>query len=349
MVLEELLLFNDKEDAEQFVHFLKSRKCPARLNIQGSIKDELLLEGRLGGFFELLEYLESEYPGADDDDDDETDDDDDDSFFSDNFDDDVDEQGIPIRVLLDFMRKDLEKMWDYISDMMDRNQPGDLIFTTDELKEDLSGMISSVETTDEEDPRPVLLNFVRRLKDLQCLKQNGIVEQVQGGIVLTKRIDPADLVITRPLMIPDTEDDEEIRPYGVSHLTDTYYHTQYILTIDPKLPLIFTPFEIGEALVDLSVDEESMDDLLKNMFWKQQLVHVVVQIIEDAKVISMEKLVPVLDNYQGARGVDGERIGFYVSYEYLEAFIDDLRKLRVLQGNNDRIRLTNQKFALPGQ
>ncbi len=347
MVLEEQLLFNEKEDAEHYVHFLKGRKCPARMNIQGSIQDELLLEGRLGGFFELLEYLESTHPGADDDDDD---DDDDDSFDDDLLeDDDVDEQGIPIRVLLSIMKDELERMWDYISGIMVRNQPGDILFTSDELNAQLLDMVSSVEVSEKEIPRPAFFDFVRNLNDIQCLEQNGLVEEAVGGIVLKKKIDPADLIITRPLMTPDEEDDEEIRPFGLVHLMDTHYDTRYILTIDPKLLFSFTPFELAESLVDLSFDEDSRSDLLRHVSLKQQLIHILLGLIGDAKVISLDELVRLMGYYKKDPTGEEELTGFHVTFEYLEALIDDLRRLRVVQGNNDRIRLTNQKWVVPGQ
>ena len=364
MALEESLLFGSKEDADEFAHFLKARKCVARTKIQCTVRDEFLLKGRLGGFFELLEKLESMHPREDEDEDEDEDgfeeEGEDTDEFEDSYDedtpyptgfssDDEDDQVFPVRILLKVMRIDLERFWDFVSDIMGRNKPGDIIFTSKCLTEELSEMLSSIEAGEEGTHRHDFIGYLRKLNYRQCLEMNGLVEKAPEGIVLMKRIDPADLVITRLPTTRYEKDEEMVRPFGLKNFNDTYYDTEYSLMIDPKLHVTFTPGEISEALAELSVDDESRDELLLHMDRKQQLLHVLLGVIGDEKVISAEELALIFDYYEVEIPGNDEGTGFHVSMEYLCDLIEDLRKLRVVQGNNDRIRLTNQKWVIPGQ
>lgn len=352
MVLEELLLFDNKEDADEFAHFLKARKCPARITIQSIVRDECFLEGRLGGFFQLLEKLESMQPGEDDDgdmDEDESSYDEDDSLYTGLADDEEDDQMIPVRIMLKVMRLDLERAWVYYSDIIGENQPGDLVVKSEDLNEELLDMLSSIEADDEGLPRPFFIDYIRELHYRQCLEKNGLIEDSPEGIVLKKRIDPADIVITRLPTTRYEEDEEIVRPFGLVNHTSTNFDTRYSLMIDPKLHFLFTPDEISEALEELSVNDESWDALLVHMSRTQQLLHIMLGVIGNEKMIPVDELYRIFDNYRVDTSGNGGRTGIHVSSEYINDLIEDLRKLRVIQGNNDRIRLATQKWVIPGQ
>ncbi|MEI6294311.1 MAG: hypothetical protein WCP36_11545, partial [Methanomicrobiales archaeon] len=260
-----------------------------------------------------------------------------------------DDPEFPISFVLEVMRKDLERLWDYFAGIMGRNKPGDIIFTSTGLNKQLSDMVSSFKAGDAGTPNRIFVDYLRELHYMRLLEKNGLVEESMDGVILKKRIDPADLVITRLPTTHYEEDDNMIKPYGLLHLVNTYYDTLYSLMIDPKLHFTFTPGEISGPLAELSVDEESRDDLLVHMSRKQQLLHVLIGVIGDMKVVSVEGLFRILNDYEEDIHGNGERTGLCVSTEYLDDLIDDLRKLRVVQGNIDRIRLTNQKWVIPGK
>ena len=99
-----------------------------------------------------------------------------------------------------------------------------------------------------------------------------------------------------------------------------------------------TPDEVEEALDNLEIDETSLDDLLNNLVDKGVAIKAIMDVISKAGKISLPDLIREMDAVSLKLKDAEQRITAHASQKFVESMVSDLRKIGMIEGNDQKIR-----------
>jgi len=336
MILEEVVAFSEEVDAVEFISFLKSKGCRARIEVRGNANAEELLEGALDDliawFEEAAAQSGEESPELSDD----------------------------ARWFLEGAEK-YRRQRDQIAALLEGHKPGDILYTNDDLKRSQEDLFRKVadkarewmeENKDagEELDESALFEILFGDRDLlpadaplfvlhTVLMRNGILEETPEGCRLTRETPAGQVVLeisTDNLHDLDIDLPEDA---GLKRKAVYWIDPLYQVVIDPAIYLVCDPDEVLTALEGTTVDIESLATLEENLRVKEFIIATLFEEVKRKPGISVDELSGPL----GVEGVDedGEsmRVEVGIDRRMTSTIVAELRKLGMLTGSNQKIKI----------
>jgi len=335
MVLEETLLFCDESDADIFIRFLLQKKCRAQKKHESSIYEEAEMFGTIGNFIRLIETkMESEVQEKQKD-----------PIGQEGSTSDPVTPGYPVARKVSFaesnakMLAHLKSIHEYVGGIMAQFNPGDIIFSDDELKKMKDLMCSCFDNVVGDDLEKIFLEKMTIRGNQMTLEDNGVVETRPEGICLIKKIDPDDLIVERRSWRQDEVDREMLKQYGIALKLHIDFQTETRVIIDPRIHFTCKLNEVEEVLEDLEADECSEDELRRNLVLKGLAIESILTAIETAGRISLTDLIRDMKKITPDIIDDGRQVVEHFSPEFITGIISDLRKIGFIEGNDRKMRV----------
>jgi hypothetical protein len=237
------------------------------------------------------------------------------------------------------MLSNLKSIRDHIGEIMARSNPGDIIWSNEDLNRMKVNVSACLEDGSEDDLVGKLSHDIFIQDCLQIMENNSVVETRPEGISLIKKIDPNDLTIERRAWEPDEIDHETLKKYDVvlNHLF--YFETATRVVIDPRIHFTADPEEVEKILDDLEADEDSAQNLIADLYIKNLAIESLLAAIETSGKISLPDLVQKMESVIPKTKDDMERVVLNSSPAFITGIVNDLRKIGVIEGNDRKIRV----------
>ena len=335
MVLEETLLFDDEEDADVFIRFLREKNCRAQKKIESSIYETTEMVGTTGNLIRLIETkIELEVREREKD-----------PVEREGSTPDSGKSAYPADRMESFaesnakMLAGLKSIRDYTGDIMTRFNCGDIIFTDEDLKTSKENMRAGFEDESREGLVGLFRDEFHLQMNLLTLEDNGVVETRPEGICLIKKIDPNDILVERRPWETDEVDRETQKQYGIFLRLHIDFGTATRVIIDPRIHFACKLKEVEEILSDLEVDEFSEEELQRNLAFKGLAIRSILKVIETAGKISLPDLIQNLKDVTPGLVDDDHQVVEHFSPEFVPEMINDLRKIGAVVGNDRKMRV----------
>ena len=340
MVLEEFLDFNRDDDADFFIRFLKSKGCPATKMRQDTYSESFGIQGKIGDMIAMLEEIAREEksvsaePPLDID-----------SLATLLSDSPVSSsEQYPNALLIKssinaYNLKLLKEKRDYVADIMARYTIGDKIASSEEIHAIYSPVAGEMRNDPgeefSEESRQALILFGK----FAWMKENGLITIRRSGVTLLKKTDPETIRAIQVVPTQDMYDNDTLDKHRVRLYRSIFLKTCTRVTLDPPVHFIFSPKDIGEALVGLAVDEKCMEQLFINMIFKRYLIGRITEIVKNAKTISREGVLLEMRSERIENDWRDCPTEISASSDYVTKIITHMRKAKIITGSNEKIRL----------
>jgi hypothetical protein len=340
MVLEEFLDFNRDDDADFFIRFLKSKGCPATKMRQDTYSESFGIQGKIGDMIAMLEEIAREEksvsaePPLDID-----------SLATLLSDSPVSSsEQHPNASLIKssinaYNLKLLKEKRDYVADIMARYTIGDKIASSEEIHAIYSPVAGEMRNDPgeefSEESRQALILFGK----FAWMKENGLITIRRSGVTLLKKTDPETIRAIQVVPTQDMYDNDTLDKHRVRLYRSIFLKTCTRVALDPPVHFIFSPKDIGEALVGLAVDEKCMEQLFINMIFKRYLIGRITEIVKNAKTISREGVLLEMRSERIENDWRDCPTEISASSDYVTKIITHMRKAKIITGSNEKIRL----------
>jgi len=340
MVLEEFLDFNRDDDADFFIRFLKSKGCPATKMRQDTYSESFGIQGKIGDMIAMLEEIAREEksvsaePPLDID-----------SLATLLSDSPVSSsEQHPNASLIKssinaYNLKLLKEKRDYVADIMARYTIGDKIASSEEIHAIYSPVAGEMRNDPgeefSEESRQALILFGK----FAWMKENGLITIRRSGVTLLKKTDPETIRAIQVVPTQDMYDNDTLDKHRVRLYRSIFLKTCTRVALDPPVHFIFSPIDIGEALVGLAVDEKCMEQLFINMIFKRYLIGRITEIVKNAKTISREGVLLEMRSERIENDWRDCPTEISASSDYVTKIITHMRKAKIITGSNEKIRL----------
>jgi hypothetical protein len=335
MVLEESLLFYQEKDADTFIRFLREKNCRALKSAESTVNEETVMNGTIGNLIRVIENagtwqkpkspqspVQKEPPAPE-----------------------PGEIYAPSAKRADFaatharMLSHLQFSRDHIAGIMERFNPGEVVYSPDHLERIKESLKTGAEEVPDDELEELVTRTVLTYDCVSILEDNAVVETQPEGMVLLRKVDPCDLTVERRAWDLDEIDGETLKKSGIilTHLID--YDTATRVTIDPRIHFNCVLKDVETALEDLEVDDDSAEKLLDDLYLKAPALDRVLNLIETAGKISLPDLVRKMESATLDEAGTDIRIVLNSSPEYISSMVNDLRKIGILEGNDRKIRV----------
>ncbi|MEN6609848.1 MAG: hypothetical protein ABFC24_03325 [Methanoregulaceae archaeon] len=320
MVLEEHLLFYDEDDADTFIKFLREKNCRVQKSTESAIIDDTLLIGKLGNMIRLVEKLDEvgtpDHSGC-------------------GCGDECEGHESPYADMLE----NLTALRSRIDGIMTKFGPGDVIYSRDDLEQKKKEIAACLETGSEEDQYTLIQNELLLQGCLHTLDQNELSEETPEGIVLRKKAAPDDLIIERRAEAADEIDPELPKSHDVTLTHRVTFGTAVRIATEPRLYFTCEPEELEKLLVDMDIDEVTLETFLHNQLLKGLAIEKVMKTIEDKGKMALPELISEMESVETENGDEDIPLGLAFSPAFITCLVNDLRKVGALEGNDRKIRI----------
>ncbi len=313
MALGEEILFYRAEDAENLVRFAKKHNCSASKRVLTTIHTEMNLRGTLRSF---LNYVSGDSKG--------------DTTVS-----------PEMESLFQEAEEELNHRRKILEEFLAAHSEGDRIDQGPEWErlQTLTGPdLSLQEPLSAEDEA-----FIRdQYLVLVLLQENGLVKVREGGMFLQGSIDPDTAVTQYPadlLMEPESED---LAAHGLTRLITTYSETAYPVTLGPESVLMLELEDLEKFCRTCEVEEDSLARALMNQALKKMIVDKLILFLREKKKTNREEVLAQMREFELTIPDTVDQFSFHLHTSFIDELLDDLRKMRTVQGKDSRIRYTGE-------
>lgn len=313
MVLgEEILLFR-AEDAENLARFAKKHNCSVSKKVLTSIHTEMNLKGTIRTFLAFVQEMMGKADTSS-------------SPESKNLFHEAEEEIQHRKRILDEFfvsckegnRIDQGPLWERLQEL-----------TGTEIQQE------SLSTEDED--------FLRdRYLILILLQENGLVETKDGGMYLKKTIDPEEALTQYPIDLVMESDGEGLAKYDLIRLITTYSETAYPVTLGPESVVMIELEELEEFCRNCEVDKDSFARVMMNFALKKMIVDRIILFLKDRKRTTREEIQDQMRNFNLTIPDTIDQFTFHLNTTFVDEVLDDLRKMRTIQGKDTKIRYSGK-------
>jgi hypothetical protein len=340
MVLEESLDFNHDDDADVFIRFLKSKGCPATKMRRDIYSKHFVIRGEIGNMIAMLEEIAREEKSV------------------------SAEPPMDVDSLARHLSNPvvsssekylnaplikssinaynlgiLTEKRDFVADIMARYTVGEKIASSEEVHAIYSPMADAIRNDPDkefpEESRQALMLFGK----YAWMKENGLISIEQSGVTLLKKSDPETIPSIQAVPTQDMYDGSMLDKHHVCLYRSIFFKISTRVALDPRVHFVFSPKDLGEALVGLAADEKSMERLLINMIFKQYLIGRITGIVRNAKTISREGILLEMRTERIENDWRDCPTEISASPDFVSGIITHMRKAGILAGSNEKIRL----------
>jgi hypothetical protein len=312
MVLGEELLLYRAEDAEELVRFARKRSCSTTKKTHTTIHTEMNLRGTVRTFISFVESAKEKNKKP---------------ISSD------------VLSLYEEAIGEMKHRKNVLQSFFMRYSIGDRI--------DQGADWERLQTLTEADtPRQTELTseneiFLRdHYLSLVLLQENGLVETKDGGMYLQGKIEPDNAYNQYPADLLLEPESDALTEHHITRQITTYSDTAYLVILGPEIVTMMELEEIEEFCHSLEVDEESLARMLMNLALKKMLVDKLVLFIQEKKKTSKEEILEVMREFDLEIPDTIDHFSFHLHNLFLEEMLDDLRKIKIIQGKDAKIRYT---------
>lgn len=321
MVLEEYLLFYDEDDADTFVKYLHGKNCRVQKMTESEITDDTLIVGKLGNMIQVAEKLgESGESGH---------------HTCECGDDDCSGHGSPFNEI----RENLVAIKGRIEEILKKTQPGEMIYSRTDREQKKNEIIACMENGSDEEQMALIGTEYLFLDSLQVLQDNDLAEETPEGIVLLKAATPDEMIVERSVEDSDEIDQELLKSFEITLTHRITFDTSVRVTTEPRLYFTCQPEDLEKVLIDLDVDEATLEMFLHNQYLKSLAIENVMKTIEARGKMALPELIAAVESAEAESGEEETPIGLTFSPSFITSLVNDLRKVGALEGNDRKIRV----------
>ncbi len=305
---EEILLYR-VEDAENMVRFAKKHKCSASKRVLTSIHTEMNLKGSLQKFQDYSAAQRSETSPS----------------------------GQEEKDALDEAEKEMHHRKTLLAKFFADYSIGERIDhgpDWDHLQE-----LTVSERPDQQTLSPDDEAFLRdRYLVLVLLQENGLVETRESGMYLRGVVEPGEAITEYPADLLPEQKSEDLAAHELSRQITTYSETAYPVTLGPESVLMIELEELEEFCKSCEVDEDALAAALMNQALKKMIVDKLILFFRETKKTTKEEVVAQMRDFELTIPDTVDHFSFHLHTSFIEEVLDDLRRMRTIQGKDSRIR-----------
>jgi hypothetical protein len=314
MALGEDLLLYSSEDAEELARYARAHGCSVVKKTRSSIQTEMNLRGKIHTFLAFLESRKKETGTSD-----------------------------APGVLEQYHQayEEIEHRLTLLKEYFSRNALGTRIDQGSEWNR-----LKLLTETDS--PRHIELSaedeeFLRdRYLVLVLLQDNELVETKEGGMYLQATLNPAEAFTQYPADLLFEPENEELARYDIKRVIVTYSETTYQVTLGPEAVLMIDLENLEEFCRTLEVDEESLARMLMNLALKKMIMDKITFFLREKKKVTKEEILSEMRDFNLDVPDTVDHFTFHLHTSFIEEILDDLRKMRTIQGKDTKIRYTGE-------
>jgi len=333
MVLEESLVFNNGEDADEFIRFLKKKGCHAVKWKEGVVSKDTTVTGNLKEVIAFLEKGEGLSESGD-----------------------YGVEGTASALVKTIISKSnggkllkptnalllasLKLTLGVLKDLMERHNEGDVIYTREDLLKIQKDLADLAGSSNRDELTAGLIERMPLFSCLGVLDENGLITTSPEGIILQNMIDPDHIIIERNVPDPSAFGDELLLEYDLSLDQVVQYTTQVRVRTGPELYFTCDPEEVFTALLDLAVDPESLELLMFNSIHKTYIINEIVGLLQEYQKISLDEIIQRMESFVLITDdIEEDAMSGLASPEFVQDIIRDLRTAKIIRGTDDNLRL----------
>ncbi len=311
MALGEEILFYQAEDAENLVRFAKKHNCSASKKVLTTIHTEMNLRGTIRMFREFIGAKSGEADSS---------------------------SPESVHLLREAEEEMLHRTM-LLTDFFSKHGPGDRIDQGTEwehLQELTGGNLPQSSTLSADDE-----SFLRdRYLILVLLQENGLVETREGGMYLIRALEADEAVTQYPadlLMEPESED---LAAHGLTRMITTFSESAYPVTLGPESVLMIDLEELENFCQQCEVDEDSFAHALMNQALKKMIMDKMILFLQKKKKTTKDEIVSEMRDFDLSIPDTVDHFSFHLHASFIDEVLDDLRRMKAIQGKDARIRYT---------
>ncbi|MDD1679271.1 MAG: hypothetical protein LUO93_08855 [Methanomicrobiales archaeon] len=314
MALGEEILLYKAEDAEELVRFAKKHKCGASKRVLTSIHTEMNLKGSIRTFLSFVQEMQSKESIGDS------------PERKDVYLEAADEMHHRSKVLEEFLTSHKA------GDRLDQGPEWERL-------QQLTGSEASEQTSLCEEDESFLHD---RYLTLILLQENSLIEPRDDGMYLRGTIDPEEAITEYPADLLLEPESDDLATHGITRLITTYSETVYPVTLGPESVLMLELDELEKFGQSREVEEDSFSRALMNLALKKMIVDKVILFLREKKKTSREEILAQMKDFELAIPDTIDHFSFHLHTSFIDELLDDLRKIRTIQGKDSRIRFIGE-------
>jgi hypothetical protein len=312
MVLGEEILLYRIEDAEELVRFAKTHRCSASKKSLTSIHTEMNLKGKIQSFLAFIERMQKEGKISSSGD------------VQDLYQEAADEMAHRKKLFEEFF------ISHSVDDRIDQGPEWDRL-------QELTGPDTQQEMSLSAEDEMFLRD---RYLLLVLLQENGLVETRDGGMYLHATIDPLEAVTQYPgdlLLEPESSD---LAAHAITRLITTFSETAYPVTLGPESVVMIELEELEEFCRGREVDEDSFARAMMNLALKKMIVDKLILFLREKKRTTRDEILAQMRDFEVTIPDTIDSFSFHLHTSFIDEVLDDLHKIRTIQGKATKIRYT---------
>ena len=138
--------------------------------------------------------------------------------------------------------------------------------------------------------------------------------------------------------IPEIKE-EILEKYSVISTITAGDDAEYHVSVGPEFVFLEDLDSIGEFLEEYEIDEEDGASFFPRLQIKHILVSEILAMIKEEGKVSREDIINEFANRDIETSEDGARIALHLSGDYIDAILDDLKKVGFLKGKDQKLRI----------
>ncbi len=366
MTLKDEMTLFDRDDANQLMQFLRAHNISTAIRIQTSLESEISV---LGTIKDLRSFLQQKIEELDSclkedewEEEEEEEEWEDEGEWEDEDDweeeDSIEEQ----RHMYCFMSGLVEKLHASLTDISSRYSAGDTIVIPDifpEMNEEeehtpeLPDAGDENETGDNSDICEEGDDPIRRLLQndtkihlyfqhmlLATLFSNDCLEKKDDDLVLKQSLNPDDITLFFPGGFFDFDDITDLEGLQIENTISD--EISYAVTIGPEFFMLDDINDITDFISDEGLDCEERDvlELKYRLANRDMIVNNIIEILKENGKMSREEIISAIKDISlSLQEEGGISIRFQLSYTFVGAIVEDLKKLGILKGKDVKLKL----------
>lgn len=304
MVLEEEICFLSQDTAREFVKLLKGLGISVQMRQKMSLDIRLMLSGTYTDLNAMLEDLIS--------------------------DGDTTEEEVELYTQT---RDHLTAQRDMIAQAFEKFNVGDRIGSG------VMDLITGDRTLEGDESEDSLEELIEEVYLTRLLHLNELLEVGECGLILSKKIEPDKSTLTIfadeiPMIM-----DEVLEEHGIKSTITAGDDTEWVISLGAEYVFLDDLMQIGEFLEEYEIDEEDEATFFPRIQIKHILVSEILTMIRDGGKASREDIIEEFAERDIETEGEESHIALHLSKDYIDAVLDDLKKIGVIKGKDQKLRI----------
>ncbi len=304
MVLEEEIYFSSHDTAREFVKVLKDLGISSQVRQKFSLDVRLMLSGTYKNLTAMFDSMVSDEDATEEE-----------------------------SELFETAREYLTPQRDAIARALEKYQIGDRVGAG------VMDLVTGDRTLEGDENEDTLEKIIEEVYLTRLLHLNDLLDIREDGIVLLKKIEPDESTLTVFAdEIPEIRE-EILEKYSVISTITAGDDAEYHVSVGPEFVFLEDLDSIGEFLEEYEIEEEDGATFFPRLQIKHILVSEILAMIKEEGKVSREDIITEFANRDIETSEDGARIALHLSGDYIDAILDDLKKVGFLKGKDQKLRI----------